>query len=296
MSSSETSEDPFEDTRMTLGEHLEELRGRLVRSTVVLVAAFVLAWTGRETLARVFFQPYEEASARLEVYLVERLGEKVRAGEMERERAFADEAMTELSPEYKPKARIKGDAASTGFFFYMKISAYFALFVGGPYLLYQLWQFVAAGLYRHERRVVMRYFPFSALLFLVGVVFGYLLMVPYALYFLAKISIEQIEYYESIDTYTSFLLSLTLALGLVFQLPMLMIALSSVGVVEPATFGKYRPHFIVGALVFAAVITPPDPFTQMMMAIPMVVLYELGALVARVTWRRRQTPGEAGAA
>ena len=280
---------------MTLGEHLEELRTRLVRSTIVLAIAFVGAWVARTHLAEVFFQPYRTAAVRLEASLIEKLRVAVDAGELEEEMAFVDAERTELTAEYKPKPRIKGDSASTGFFFYMKISAYFALFIGGPFLIYQLWQFVAAGLYRHERKTVMRFFPFSALLFLTGVVFGYFLMVPYALFFLADISIMQIEYYESIDTYTSFLLSLTLALGLVFQLPMLMIALSNVGVIEPTMYSRYRPHFIVGALVFAAVLTPPDPFTQMMMGIPMVILYEIGHWVARISWRKRQLPGEAAA-
>ena len=290
MSQSDAAEDPFEETRMTLGEHLEELRTRLFRSTVVLAVVFVGAWIFRAELADLFFQPYRKATAQLEVSLVEKLQELVEAGEVPREKAFVDEGMSELTPEYQPKDRPKGDSASAGFFFYMKICGYFALFVGGPYLIFQLWQFVAAGLYRHERKTVMRFFPFSAALFVTGVVFGFLLMVPYALFFLADISILQIEYYETIDNYTSFLLSLTLALGLVFQLPMLMIALSSVGVVEPSLYSRYRPHFVVGALIFAAVLTPPDPFTQMMMGVPMVVLYEVGAIVARMTWRQRSHP------
>ena len=86
-----------------------------------------------------------------------------------------------------------------------------ALFIAGPFVLWQIWQFVAAGLYKQERSVVFRYFPFSAMLFVGGAVFGYFMMVPYALFFLARMTLGQIHYWESIDNYWSFLTSLTLA-------------------------------------------------------------------------------------
>ena len=158
----------------------------------------------------------------------------------------------------------------------MKMCFYYSLFFGGPYLLWEMWQFVAAGLYRHEKKVVHSYFPTSVGLFVGGVLFGYFVMVPQALYFLARMTLTEIQYFESIGNYWTFLISLTIALGLVFQLPLIMVALAKLDLVPPKTFGKYRGHMVIGALLMSALITPPDPFTQMMMAIPIVILYETG--------------------
>ncbi|MFT4539000.1 MAG: sec-independent protein translocase protein TatC [Planctomycetota bacterium] len=279
--------DPTEGTRMTLGEHLAELQTRLIRSTVVLLITFAVGWTYHENLATWFFKPYQESVGWLTESLTEKLDGEVEAGKMTWDEAFTTEDVEtrELTTEWVIRDRPKGDSASAGFFFYMRVSFYFALFFGGPYILWQLWQFVAAGLYDHEKRVVNRYFPFSMLLFLSGVIFGYLLLVPYALFFLADAALLQVEYYESIDTYASFLTSLTLALGVVFQLPVLMIAMSHIGLVKPATYAQFRPHCIVAALILAAVLTPPDPFTQMLMAGPMIVLYEVGHLLSRLVWK-----------
>ena len=155
-------------------------------------------------------------------------------------------------------------------------------------MLWQIWQFVAAGLYEHERRLVGLYFPISALLFVGGIVFGYFVMVPYAQYYLASTTLGRIEYYPEIGKYFTFLKGLSLALGVVFQLPIVMFALTRLGLVEPKQYTKYRGHFIVGALIVAAILTPPDPITQMMMAVPMAGLYELGIVVARVAHKQRQ--------
>ena len=279
---------------MTLGEHLAELQQRLIRSTVVLVVAFGIGWSFHEELAHWFFQPYERSVVWLTESMTEKLDAKVEAGELSWDEAFTsqDPETRELAGQWKIRKRPKGDAASAGFFFYMRISFYFALFVGGPYILWQVWQFVAAGLYQHEKRLVNRYFPYSALLFVSGVLFGYILLVPYALFFLADASILQVEYYESINTYSSFLTSLTLALGAVFQLPILMIAMSHIGLVSPKTYVQYRPHCVVGALVLAAVMTPPDPFTQLLMAGPMVVLYEIGLHASRLVWKEPVVPDD----
>jgi Tat protein translocase TatC len=168
-----------------------------------------------------------------------------------------------------------------GFIYFMKVCLYFSLFFGGPVLLWEMWQFVAAGLYRNERKVVRLYFPFSASLFLGGVVFGYFVMVPNALYFLALQTVTSIQWYQSINGYWTFLLNLTLALGAVFQLPVIMMALSKLDLVEPKTFARYRGHMLIGALLLAAVVTPPDPITQLLMAIPITVLYEAGIWIGR---------------
>jgi sec-independent protein translocase protein TatC len=272
--------DELESTRMTLGEHLEELRRRLFKSVLVLVLAFAFAWTFREDVAQAMLWPFRTAAQQINAEL----------------RARADAALA-ADPTLPLKHEFKTSPHSFGItepiFFALNNSVYFALLIGSPFVLWQMWQFVAAGLYRHEKRAVARYFPFSALLFLGGIAFCFLLLVPTGMYYLATMfPIEQIEPVIGIDQYTSFLTTLCLAMGLVFQLPILMIFLARIGLVEPKTYGRYRGHFVVVALIVSAIVTPgPDYVSQLMMAVPMLVLYEIGILVSRAIARPRQVPG-----
>jgi len=275
--------DPIDDSRMSLADHLGELRTRVMRSVIAIAVMFVIAWTFHETLADWVFGPYNRASTLLNQELVERYDARVLEDPTRWAEFFtsADPDQREVRAELRVPDMMRGDAASQGFFFYMRVCFMFALFFGGPVLIWQMWQFIAAGLYKRERALTLRYFPLSVVLFVSGVLFGYFMMVPYALYFLARMTLEKIHYWESIDNYWSFLTSLTLALGAVFQLPVVMLGLTRLGLVEPKQYSAYRGHFIIVALVTAALLTPPDPFTQMLMAIPMVLLYECGNLMAR---------------
>ena len=283
----EAERERLERSRMTLGEHLEELRARLIRSALALLVAFAVAWGFHERLLSLVIAPYERAAAWLDEDLAAIYAERVESGEAWDEYFTGpDPATRELRAEKRIPELMRGDSSSTGFLVYMRVCLYFSLFVAGPVVLWQLWQFVAAGLYSHEKRVVHRYFPASVGLFLGGVLFGYAVMVPYALYFLARMSLTQIQYWETIDNYFTFLTGLTLALGAIFQLPLAMLVLSRIGLVEPAAYARYRNHMIVGALIVGAALTPPDPFTQLLMAVPMIVLYELGHVLAKVAARR----------
>jgi sec-independent protein translocase protein TatC len=278
--------DEVEASRMTLGEHLEELRTRLIRSVLVITVAFAVCWGFRVQLDRLVQDPYRDAAARLNIELHERAAAAIEISEDPLEwQQWYEKAgypeIKELRNDIRISDRMKGDSAAMGFFYYMKMCLYFALLVGGPFLLYQMWAFIAAGLYKHERKVIHRYFPFSVLLFFVGVTFGYLVMIPNALYFLALQTLGTIQWYESVNNYWTFLVALTLALGVVFQLPIVMLGVARIGLVEPRTYAKFRPHMLVGSLIVAALLTPPDPFTQMMMAVPIAVLYELGYRVSR---------------
>lgn len=278
--------DPVEESRMTLGEHLDELRVRLIRATIAILVIFCVAWAFRHTLDEWSQRPYHQARLRLNPIIAERAAEAVAEDPSVWEEWYTEEPEEgSESPPLKegvliPK-RMKGDTAAMGFIYYMKVCLYFSLFFGGPILLWEMWQFVAAGLYRNERKVVRLYFPFSASLFLGGVVFGYFVMVPNALYFLALQTVTSIQWYQSINGYWTFLLNLTLALGAVFQLPVIMMALAKLDLVRPATFARYRGHMLIGALLVAAIVTPPDPITQLLMAIPIAVLYEAGIWIGR---------------
>ncbi len=320
----EQGQDAVEKTRMTLGEHLDELRVRLIRSAIALAVVFIASWMFHEKVGEVVLAPGEQyAIPWLNQLMLERttrrlvadglptheaLEEEFRVGPwlegferrlaaspLAKGEALTDEELATLvgeeapairALEYRIPPKMRSDGSGIGMMFYLKVCFYAALFIGGPFVLWQLWAFVAAGLYRHERKVVYGYAPFSMALFLCGVVFGYFYMVPYAQYFLAEMGIDQFQYDFKLELYLSFFTKLSLGLGIVFQLPILMIVLTRTGLVEPSVYGKYRGHFWIGALVMAAVLTPPDPYTQVMMAGPMAVLYELGIVLAKVAARR----------
>lgn len=285
--------DPFESTRMSLGEHLEELRKRLFYSVVVLSIAFGVAWWFKEEIAKAVLQPWTTAVERLnEDMAVKAEADLAADPALPRAKYFTsdDHKNRELRDRIDPRPNMFG--IGEGFFFALNNSLYFALFIGSPFVLWQMWQFIAAGLYRHEKRAVSLYFPFSALLFIVGVLFCYFFVLPVGMYFLTStISLDIVRPQLGIEQYFSFLSTMCLAMGCVFQLPILMIFLSRIGLVEPKTYSKYRGHFLVVALFVAAVVTPgPDYYSQILMTIPMVLLYEVGIVIARFTARPRRHP------
>lgn len=168
----------------------------------------------------------------------------------------------------------------------VKLTFFVALFAAMPLILYQLWAFVAPGLYRHERRMARPILVSAVLLFYGGCAFAYFLVLPAIFTFMTSIAPAGVTVMPDIGRYLDFVLVLFLAFGLCFELPVVLIILVSLGVVTPAQLAKSRPYAIVGAFVAAAILTPPDVFSQLMLALPMCVLYELGILAARTLARR----------
>jgi sec-independent protein translocase protein TatC len=290
----EATDDPFEHTRMTLGEHLEELRKRIFKSALVLAIAFGFAWWQTEPIAAWVMSPWGTAVGRINADLVQKAEKTLAAHpEMKRAELFESDDPHDTRLKNRIDPRLQAFAVGDPFFFAMNNAIYFALFVGSPFVLWQLWQFVAAGLYRHEKRLISLYFPFSALLFLTGVAFCFYLVVPVGLYFLATtVSLDKVRPMLGLDQYFTFLSTMCLAMGLVFQLPIVMIFVSRIGIVDPRTYSKYRGHFLIGALFMAALLTPgPDWYSQVLMTIPMLLLYEIGAWIARLTARPRRHEG-----
>jgi sec-independent protein translocase protein TatC len=293
----EEGADDVERSRMTLGEHLDELRSRLIRSAIALTVVFIAAWGFKDQVAEFALAPYEEKARpwlneRLHEITLDRLNADGPATQEELEKYYFD-GIPEENRLIDPIRSARADDASSTFFFFLKVCGYAAFLVAGPFVLWQVWSFIAAGLYASEKRAVYRYFPASLLLFFGGVFFGYTYLVPYAYYYLQEMGLEQIRQATLITPYMKFLSTLGLGMGVVFQLPVLMMALTRVGLVDPDDFAKYRGHFIVGAAILAALITPPDPYTQLMMAGPMAVLYEAGLLLARLV-KKREMESETG--
>ena len=159
-----------------------------------------------------------------------------------------------------------------------------AAFLGAlPYVLYQVWAFVAPGLYNHEKRLVLPLVISSTLLFLMGVAFCYFFVFGRVFYFIQSFAPKSITAAPDIEAYLSFVLTMFLAFGATFEVPIVVVVLARLGVVSVDKLKTFRGYFVVLAFIVAAVITPPDIVSQLSLAIPMCLLYEVGLLAARWT-------------
>ncbi len=233
---------------MSLGAHLDELRSRLIRCIVLVGVAFVAAWIFREQIMQVLFRPHIHTAERMRI-----------------------------SPALKIMDYMESVTVQ------LRACLSVAVTVTVPYLLYQVWAFIAPGLYRNERLFFTRILAASVLCFAAGTLFGYFLFIPLALRFLLSLAPASTEPVLMMGSYLSLLLMMILALGIVFQTPLVIYYLVKWDIVSAATIRSNRKNAIFGAFVFAAFFTPPEPGTQVMMAVPILVLYELGLLVAAPT-------------
>ncbi len=181
-------------------------------------------------------------------------------------------------------------APAEGFIVRLKIAFVAGLVAAAPWVFYQVWAFVAPGLFEHERKLVMPVVFFSSLLFITGAAFS-MYVLPYATRFFLSFGTQEIQNAWSLGKYVDFVLRLLLAFGVVFELPLLIYFLARFGVVTPPFLRKYRRHAIITFLILAALITPPDVFTQAVLTLPMVILYEasiLLAIVARKQYEKKR--------
>ncbi len=169
----------------------------------------------------------------------------------------------------------------TPFFTPMKLALMLAIVLAIPYLLHQLWRFVAPGLYRHERRLVLPLVASSALLFYLGMAFAYLLVMPLLFGFITATVPDGVQIATDIASYLDFVLTLFLAFGLAFEIPVATILLCWSGFCTPEGLARQRPYVLIGVFVVGMVLTPPDVFSQTLLAIPMWLLFEVGLLVSR---------------
>jgi sec-independent protein translocase protein TatC len=172
----------------------------------------------------------------------------------------------------------------TGSFFVpMKVTMLVAFVIALPIVLYQIWAFVAPGLYQHEKKLVMPLVSSSYLLFLCGMAFAYFVVFPTIFRVMAHYNAPLgAEMSTDIDNYLSFVLTMFLAFGVTFEVPIVVVLLTRFGVVSVKKLKEIRPYVIVGAFVISAVVTPPDVFSQLILAVPLLVLYELGIIASRI--------------
>jgi sec-independent protein translocase protein TatC len=163
----------------------------------------------------------------------------------------------------------------------LKVTALAAFLVALPYVLYQMWAFVAPGLYQHEKRLVLPLITSSVLFFFVGMAFAYFIVFPWVFAFFVGYTPTGVQMMTDIDKYLSFVLWMFLAFGATFEVPVAQVVLVRMGVVTIEKLKEIRRYVIVGAFVIAAIVTPPDVVSQLMLAIPMVLLYEFGIFLSR---------------
>jgi sec-independent protein translocase protein TatC len=169
----------------------------------------------------------------------------------------------------------------------LKLSIVAALFIAMPYVLYEIWAFVAPGLYRHERRFAMPLFLSSVMLFYVGVAFAYYVVFPLMFAFLTSTTPVGVQMMTDISSYLDFVLLLFFAFGVAFEVPVAVVLLTATGLVKVESLKKHRGYVLLGIFIVAAILTPPDAVSQCFMAIPMYLLYELGILFAQYLVRQR---------
>lgn len=232
------------DTELSLSEHLIELRQRLIRSLVV-IAVCVLALT-----------PF----ARQLYHLL---------------------ALPMLAA-LPHSASMIATGVVAPFFAPFKFSALLGLFAAMPYILYQAWTFVAPGLYRNERALALPILVSSILLFYVGAAFAYFVVFPMVFGFMVSAAPEGVAVMTDISSYLDFVVAMFLAFGLAFEVPVITVVLALTGVIDRQSLIRYRPYVIVIAFVLGMFLTPPDVISQILLAIPIWLLYELGLVIAKL--------------
>jgi sec-independent protein translocase protein TatC len=243
-----------EDSGQSFVAHLIELRARLLRAVAAVLVVFLV------------LLPFAN-------------------------RLYASLAAPLLAKLPEGSQMVAIDVASP-FFAPLKLAFFVALIGTVPYVLYQLWAFVAPGLYRHEQRLARPLLVSATLLFYAGCAFAYFLVLPLVFAFLTSVTPEGVAMMTDISRYLDFVLVLFLAFGISFEVPVAVVILVALGWVTPDQLREARGYVIVGAFVVAAIVTPPDVISQLLLAIPMCLLYEAGIVTARTLLRR----GEANAA
>ena len=238
--------------------HLTELRSRLIKSSVYVFIIFVISYTFAENIYSFLVHPYAEA---------------VKDDNINR--------------------RLIYTALHETFITYLKVSFFVAIFIGSPIIITQVWKFIAPGLYKNEKKALLPYLIATPTLFLLGGMLVYYLVMPLAIKFFlsfetsAQISSLPIQLEAKVNEYLSLIMRLIFAFGISFQLPVLLSLLARVGFVDSEYLKKRRKYVVVIIFAVAAILTPPDPITQIGLGIPLLILYELSILSVKIIEKKK---------
>ena len=254
---------------MTFWEHLDELRGSLIRMAVAVVACAIVAFLFKEELFGIILAPHDEG------FITYRLLDKIN-------QALGATPLTAMGD---MDVQLINTGLAHQFLLHVRASLYAGVLVTSPYLIYQLFRFVSPALYTHERRHAIRIVGWSYLLFMLGILVSYLLIFPLVFRFLGTYQVSTaVANTVTIESYMSSLMSITLAMGILFEIPVLCWILGRMGIINASLMKRYRRHVIVALLIVAAIITPTsDVFTLTLVALPMWLLYETGILIVKKT-------------
>lgn len=246
------SEDELAGSEAPLLEHLIELRKRLIHSAIAIVVLMVICFLLAGNIFDILLNPYRSIYAN--------------PGDME----------------------LIYTAPQEFFFTQLNLAFFGAIFLGFPYIATQIYGFVAPGLYKHERKALVPYLIATPIFFLLGAAMVYFVVLPMALNFFAGMQTDEIKLLAKVSEYLGLAMTLILAFGICFQLPVVLTLLAQIDLINVDQLKKGRRYAIVGILIVAAFITPPDPISQIGLALPMYGLYELSIISVRWVQRRRE--------
>ena len=246
----------MDEKKLPLTAHLQELRKRLIFSFIAIGVGFILCYVFADHIFNILAAP--------------------------------------LTNELIPKGgSLIFTSVAEAFFTYMKLALIAGIIVTSPFIVYQIWAFVAPGLYQKEKRYVVPFVFGSTLFFVLGILFGYYVAIPVGFKFLLGYATDIIKPMPSMKEYLSFSLKFLLACGIVFELPVVLVLLSKIGIVDAKMLARQRKYAFLLIFIFAAVVTPsPDLISQVLMAVPLVGLYELSILLCRIFGRRPAASSE----
>ena len=234
---------------MTLMEHLEELRQRLTRAAIAVGVGFLIAYFFKEQLYAYLTIPLKAAMP--------------------------------------PEAKLIYTAPAVAFFTYLKVAFLTGLVGASPVIFYQLWKFISPGLYENERRSIWPFVIISSVLFITGAIFCYTVVFPYAFQFFMSFATEEITPMLKLNEYLSFSSMLLFAFGVVFEMPLVLVFLGRLGVVTSQGLRKKRKYAILIMFAGAAFFTPPDVVSQVLMAVPLMVLYEISIWMVAAAQKKK---------
>jgi sec-independent protein translocase protein TatC len=243
-----------EDEKLPFTSHLEELRKRLITAFIAIGVGFVIAYGFKERLFNILVQPLTKVMKEGETLIYTGLPE--------------------------------------AFFTYLKVAFLTGLMVASPIILYQFWMFVAPGLYKKERSMMIPIVILSSFFFIGGALFGYFVVFPWGFKFFLGFATETIRPLPSMKEYFGFSAKLLLAFGLVFELPIVLTFMAKLGLVSVEFLKKNRKYALLLFFAGAAILTPPDVITQVMMALPLMVLYEVSIIGAKIFGKKKAAPKE----
>ena len=249
----ESPEDEEVDREQPLMSHLLELRSRLVRAAVSVLVVFAVLSPFMKHIFDLLSQP--------------------------------------LMAALPQGVKMLSTGVVAPFFVPLKVTLFLAFLIALPYVLYQVWAFIAPGLYKREKRLIFPILASSIVMFALGMLYCYFVVFRMVFMFIAGFSPESVNFAPDIDAYFSFVITMFVAFGITFEVPIVVMVLNQMGVASYERMCKIRPYVIVGAFVVAAIVTPPDVMSQCLLAVPLVVLYQVGLWCVKL-FGKKEDSGE----